>query len=69
MHNISIILNGTSYSLQEQTTLHDLLNHLGYNKEHIAIAVNNNIIPKAKYLEVWLQENDKVELVTAFQGG
>ncbi|MDQ5920664.1 MAG: ThiS family [Pseudomonadota bacterium] len=69
MHNISIILNGISYSLQERTTLHDLLNNLGFNKGNIAIAINNNIIPKAKYLEVWLQENDKVELVTAFQGG
>lgn len=66
---MQIILNGNSYNLQERMTLHDLVNELKCNNGSIAIALNQNVIPKTKYLDIWLKEHDKVEIVTAFQGG
>ena len=36
---------------------------------NFAIAVNLAIVPRGHYHQFWLNENDKVEIVTAFQGG
>jgi sulfur carrier protein len=35
----------------------------------IAIALNKVLIPKQKYSEFFLQNNDEIEIVTPFQGG
>ena len=36
---------------------------------NFAIAVNFTIVPRSRYHEFWLNDGDKVEIVTAFQGG
>lgn len=66
---MQIILNGNMYTLSEALTLDDLVKKLHCQTGTIAVAVNQNIIPTANYLEYWLQENDQVEIVSAFQGG
>ena len=66
---MQIILNGKPYFLENALTLDDLVKKLNCQVGSIAIAVNQNIIPHANYLEYWLAQNDQVEIVTAFQGG
>ncbi len=66
---MQIILNGTKHIIEERTTLHDLTSTLNILNSKIAIAVNDDIIPKSHYLNTWLNDNDRVEIVTAFQGG
>ena len=66
---MQIILNGTSYTLEQRMTVHDLVQKLGCDSGNLAIAVNFQVIPKAQYLESWLDDMDQVEMVSAFQGG
>mgnify|MGYP000101834144 CR=1 FL=1 len=66
---MQIILNGEIYQLQEQITIEHLLHQLNSNVQGMAIAVNCNIIPRSQYSKTFLNDNDKVEVVTAFQGG
>ncbi len=66
---MQIILNGNYYNLSERQTLHDLVQILKCDYNNIAIAINQTIIPKSKYLDIWLNDNDQVEIVTAYQGG
>jgi sulfur carrier protein len=66
---MQIILNGTKHIIEERITIHDLISTLNIVNNKIAIAVNDDIIPKSRYLNTWLNENDKVEIVIAFQGG
>jgi thiamine biosynthesis protein ThiS len=66
---MQITINGQNYPIADRITLHDLINELKCMGGNIAVAVNYKVIPKSNYLNVWLDENDKVEIVTAFQGG
>ena len=66
---MEIILNGSIYNTLDRTTLHDLVTTLNTTNSKIAVAVNDNISPKSHYLGTWLNQNDRVEIVSAFQGG
>lgn len=66
---MQIILNGDIYYTSERITLHELVNELKVENTNFAIAVNFNMIPRSCYHETWLEKNDKVEIVAAFQGG
>ncbi len=66
---MQILLNGNIYNTQNNITIHELIHELNFNNNNFAVAVNLSIIPRGKHQEVWLQANDKVEIVTAFQGG
>ena len=66
---MQIKINGQNSQIANRITLHDLINELKCMNGNIAVAVNYKVIPKSDYLNVWLAENDKVEIVTAFQGG
>lgn len=66
---MQITINGQNYQFANKLTLHDLINDLKCNNGNIAIAVNQKLIPRGSYLNVWLAENDTIEIVTAFQGG
>lgn len=39
------------------------------DKGGIAVAVNNQVIPKSKWKETRLSENDKIIIITATAGG
>lgn len=64
-----IILNGKRYPIERETTLHDLVTKLGCKPGGVAIALNETVIPRSKYPETALKDQDSVEIVTAFQGG
>lgn len=66
---MQIIINGQNYQIADRVTLHDLVNELKCTDDKIAIAVNYKVVPRSSYLNFWLSENDKIEIVTAFQGG
>lgn len=66
---MQVILNGKIYTTQERVTLHDLIRELNYNVSNCAIAINMAIVPRSHYHKLWLNENDNIEIVSAFQGG
>ena len=61
----------------EESLLDSKLNISGFIKKQlngkeprgIAVAVNSSIIPKSKWDETVINENDEIEIVTAVQGG
>lgn len=66
---MNILLNGDNYNTPTKITLHDLISALNLTPGNFAIAVNTQVIPKSNYLNIWLKDNDRVEIVTALQGG
>lgn len=67
--HMDIMVNGELHVFSDRKNLHDLVQELNFINENIAIAINNNIIPKNKYLSTWLNNRDSVEIVMAFYGG
>lgn len=51
-------------------TVHDLIMEKGlWEKEGLAIAVNETVIPKTEWLDHKISENDAVIIIRAAQGG
>jgi sulfur carrier protein len=63
-----IVLNG-----QEQTfgpiTLAVLVEQLGMKQDRVAVELNRNIVPRAKWTETNLAEGDRLEIVHFVGGG
>jgi len=46
-----------------------LLDELEYASKHLAVAVNYDVIPRARWAEQALNEGDCIEILTPRQGG
>jgi len=67
---VQVTINRESFMLPDTGTLADVLPLLDVNKpDGIAIAVNDNVIPKGEWQQYKLQTNDKVFVIRATQGG
>ena len=55
--------------MPESTTVEELIESMGLPKKGIALAVNNEVIPKSRWNERSLSPQDRVELLTITQGG
>ena len=72
MNNLNVAkiqLNGSSYEINTETNLNQLLNKLKIQKTKVAIEVNGVIVEKNKYPGVILNKGDKVEIVHFIGGG
>ena len=66
---MEILVNSKKISLPEDSNIEDLIVHLGYQKQRIAIEINESIIPKSNHSSFLLQDLDKVEIINAVGGG
>ena len=66
---MNIILNNTMNEVHENITIEGLLILNNIRSKYIAVEINKRIIPKSKYKEYQLSEDDKVEIITAIGGG
>jgi sulfur carrier protein len=67
---LTVSVNGAPRALSAPT-LAAALAALGVPREtkHIAIAVNDTVVPRARWQDVELQHDDRVEIITAVAGG
>jgi len=67
---IQIFLNGQAMSCPPNYSLFQLLQQLNKEKEGgLALALNQEVIPKALWANTFLNNQDQVLLITATQGG
>lgn len=66
---ITVSLNNEDKSLEENTTVADALTLWGYQCEEIAVAVNNEFVPRSQYPRCTLSAADLVDIVAPVQGG
>jgi sulfur carrier protein len=68
---MKIKINGEETVLDSKITLNEFIIKRLNGKEPrgIAVALNMSIIPKSKWEETVINENDEIEIVTAVQGG
>ncbi|MGZ4445672.1 MAG: sulfur carrier protein ThiS [Nocardioides sp.] len=61
----TILLNGTPHLLAAGATVADLLGA----RPGFAVAVNGEVVPRHQHADTLLREGDRVEVLTAVQGG
>ena len=66
---IKIILNGKSRSLQKATSVHDLMRSLKLSTDKVAIELNKEIINRKSIKNLYLKNEDKIEIVHFIGGG
>lgn len=66
---MKIEINGDPKDLQNPTSLEQLIQELLTDTKGMAVAINNQVIPKTEWAETNLKNLDKVLLITATQGG
>lgn len=64
-----IKVNGEEKPLEGEMLLSDFLGKEGYQKERIAVELNEKIIPKGRYEETMLYDGDVLEVVSFVGGG
>ena len=62
-------LNGQKYQTKSKITIYNLLEYLNYNDQFLILEYNNNIYPKEDWIKMYLNNMDKVEIITIVGGG
>ncbi len=68
---MKVVVNGENREVKEGTTIMDLLEIMGvkFREVGLAVAVNEEVVPKSRYKDFKLQEGDRVEIVQLVGGG
>jgi len=66
---MQILLNGQEKIITAPCSIQDLIKQLDLQNRRIAVEVNLTLIPRSRFAEHLLADNDKVEIVHAIGGG
>lgn len=69
---IQITLNGDPHVLEEGASVADVLREMDLDPSEpkgIAVALNEEVVPKSDWYDRRLSDGDRVEVITARQGG
>ena len=66
---MEILVNSEKIYLPQDSCVEDLINHLGFQNQRIAIEINESIIPKSSHSSFLLKHQDEVEMIKAVGGG
>lgn len=64
-----MLINGEEKALGCPTALSELLTHLDYRAELVAVELNGNIIKQADFGSTTITDADKLEIVSFVGGG
>ncbi len=65
-----ININNEQVEVEPGIALQTILEQKNFaEKKGIAVALNSSVVPKAKWNEITLNENDKVLIISATKGG
>ncbi|CAM5448921.1 Sulfur carrier protein ThiS OS=Afipia felis OX=1035 GN=NCTC12722_03051 PE=4 SV=1 [Afipia felis] len=63
-----VTVNGERREIKA-THVAELLSELDYQGTHVAVALNYDVVPRTRWSETPLNDNDLVEILTPRQGG
>jgi len=65
----NFILNGQFYYTDKLINLFDIITYFNYNDSLLVLEYNNFICNKKKWKDIFIQDQDKIEIVTIVGGG
>jgi sulfur carrier protein len=66
---VRIVINGNVEDVDDRTTVAELVKRWSRTEDGIAVAVNDAVVSRGDWGTAVLDENDRVEILTAVQGG
>ncbi len=70
-YQMTLLINGQPHPFVPNQTVRDLVAVVGLDPDRpgIAVALNGQVVPRARWAETRLRPDDKVEIIHAVQGG
>ena len=65
----TFLVNGQKYSVNQNITLLNLINYFNYDSALLVLEHNNLICNKKNWDKIFVEQNDKIEIVTIVGGG
>jgi sulfur carrier protein len=66
---LSVVVNGEVRQLETGATVADVVAQVAPSPKGVAVAVNADVVPRSIWSSTPLVEGDRIELLTAAQGG
>ena len=66
---MKIFINTEPKELDRTKNIFELVEYLGISTKGMALAVNNSVVSKSEWEKFQLNENDKILIIKATQGG
>ena len=66
---MEIIINGQSRECELSISVAELLQQLDARAVHVAVEVNEQLVPRAQHADCQLAAGDRIEIVTLVGGG
>jgi thiamine biosynthesis protein ThiS len=66
---MKVVLNGKDRELPQPLNISGLLAFLGFGETPLLVEYNGTALLKSEWAEVWLNDEDRVELVKIVAGG
>jgi sulfur carrier protein len=63
------LLNGEIYYIEQNINIFDLLTYFNYNSTLLVLEYNKSICDKTNWKDIFIKNNDKIEVVTIVGGG
>lgn len=63
------IFNGQKYGTNDNLTLLELVKYFNYNTSLLVLEYNNLICKRKNWNKIFIENNDKIEIVTIVGGG
>ncbi|QBI53817.1 sulfur carrier protein ThiS [Streptomonospora litoralis] len=66
---MDVIINGERREVSPRTTVEEVVRSLTQAPGGVAVALNDEVVPKAGWATTRLGDDDRVDVLTAVQGG
>jgi len=66
---VTISVNGEPRDVADGATLDALLETLGVRRDGTAVALNDDVVPRARHGATALHDGDRLEIIVAVAGG
>lgn len=66
---MQVVLNGETHSIEDGTTIIELLRSANVPENYLAVEVNDDVVPRELHTTHQLRAGDRIEVVTLVGGG
>jgi sulfur carrier protein len=66
---MQITLNGQPQQATDDISLTELVDQISDRTSGIAVALNSDVVPRSSWPDTTIRDGDRVDVVTAVQGG
>ena len=66
---MKVTINGQKTELTDAYTVAAALKQLGYDNQSVAVALNDEFVPRSAYAQTKVNEKDALEIVAPISGG